>query len=204
MRIKRITETKAEKKSGEMPITNNNLTDKEEDFCQQYTIDKNATKAAERAKYSKRSAASIGCENLTKPKIRKRIKELLAQTHEDLDISRERIIREYGRIAFHDTRKLYDDDGNLIPIHELDDDTAAAIGGVEVQTIMGENGTSTKTHKIKVIDKKGALDSLSKTEGMFIDKHEHTGAGGEPIKVEDASAKDVALRIAFLLKRAEE
>ncbi|RZJ88705.1 MAG: terminase small subunit [Chryseobacterium sp.] len=53
------------------------LTVKEERFCQEYIKDFNATKAAERAKYSKTSARQIGSENLSKPYIKNRIAELL-------------------------------------------------------------------------------------------------------------------------------
>ena len=39
----------------------------------------------------------------------------------------DRVLTEYAKLAFLDIRKAFDEDGNLKPIHELDDDTAAAI-----------------------------------------------------------------------------
>jgi len=53
------------------------MTDKQESFCREYLIDLNATQAAIRAGYSKDTAYSIGCENLTKPEIRTRIAEMM-------------------------------------------------------------------------------------------------------------------------------
>ena len=53
------------------------LTVKEENFCHEFIKDFNATKAAERSKYSKNSARQIGSENLSKPYIKNRIAELL-------------------------------------------------------------------------------------------------------------------------------
>jgi len=53
------------------------LTAKEENFCHEFIKDFNATKAAERSKYSKKSARQIGSENLSKPYIKNRIAELL-------------------------------------------------------------------------------------------------------------------------------
>lgn len=41
------------------------LTDKQKRFCQEYMVDNNATQAAIRAGYSKKTAKSIGQENLT-------------------------------------------------------------------------------------------------------------------------------------------
>ena len=46
-----------------------NLTAKQRLFCHEYLIDLNATQAAIRAGYSKKTAKEIGCENLTKPNI---------------------------------------------------------------------------------------------------------------------------------------
>ncbi len=48
---------------------NGELTQKENRFCWEYLVDLNATQAAIRVGYSKRSASSIGYENLKKQKI---------------------------------------------------------------------------------------------------------------------------------------
>ena len=52
------------------------MTPKQEKFCVEYIIDLNATQAALRAGYSKRTAYSIGNEILKKPEIKTRINEL--------------------------------------------------------------------------------------------------------------------------------
>lgn len=61
------------------PKKGKTLTDKEEAFCREYVIDWNKTRAAIDAGYSKKTAASIGYENLTKPHIQERIKLLLKE-----------------------------------------------------------------------------------------------------------------------------
>lgn len=57
-----------------------NLTDKQKAFCDYYLESLNATEAATKAGYSKKTARKIGSENLTKPDIKnyidKRLKEL--------------------------------------------------------------------------------------------------------------------------------
>ena len=57
-----------------------NLTDKQKAFCDYYLETLNATEAAIKAGYSKKTARKIGSENLTKPDIKnyidKRLKEL--------------------------------------------------------------------------------------------------------------------------------
>jgi len=51
------------------------LTSKQKRFCEEYLVDFNATKAAIRAGYSKKTAQAIGAENLTKPVISDFIKK---------------------------------------------------------------------------------------------------------------------------------
>ncbi|MGB3946677.1 MAG: terminase small subunit [Bacteroidia bacterium] len=53
------------------------LTNKQKTFCDEYCIDLNATAAAIRAGYSKKTAYSIGSENLRKPEIKDFIKSKL-------------------------------------------------------------------------------------------------------------------------------
>ncbi len=53
---------------------------KQEKFCEEYMIDLNATQAAIRAGYSKKSAGTQGAENMQKPLILERISELKAAT----------------------------------------------------------------------------------------------------------------------------
>ena len=55
------------------------MTEKQKRFCDEYLMDGNATQAAIRAGYSKRTAVDIGHENLTKPNIKKYIDERLEQ-----------------------------------------------------------------------------------------------------------------------------
>lgn len=55
------------------------MTKKQKRFCEEYLIDCNATQAAIRAGYSKKTAKSIGQENLTKPDIKAYIDEKLKE-----------------------------------------------------------------------------------------------------------------------------
>lgn len=59
------------------------LTAKQRRFVQEYLIDLNATQAAIRAGYSKKSAHSIGPENLEKPEIKQAIVKKLKQIDEE-------------------------------------------------------------------------------------------------------------------------
>ena len=55
------------------------MNEKQVRFCEEYIIDHNATQAAIRAGYSPKTAKQIGSENLTKPDIAEKIRELEAE-----------------------------------------------------------------------------------------------------------------------------
>lgn len=160
------------------------FSDKMEKFCNEYLVDLNGTQAAIRAGYSQDTACVIASENLRKPSIQSRISELRLSTGKSFNITRERIAQEYARIAFFDVRKIHTDDGSLKPVTEFGDDEAAVIAGIEVtdnweKDEEGNAFVSGQLKKVKVTDKRGALDSLVKLMGYAApDKHEHTGADG--------------------------
>ena len=68
------------------------LTTKQQRFVEEYINHYNATKAANSAGYSEKTARSIGCELLTKPYIRSAIKQQLEQLSADSYVSREVIL----------------------------------------------------------------------------------------------------------------
>ena len=144
------------------------LTDKQKRFVAEYLVDLNATQAAIRAGYSQNTARAIGCENLTKPDIQQAIQEERAKLSKRTEITQERVLQEYARIAFFDPRKMFDKEGNPLNVNELDDDTAAAVAGLEVVREFDEDtGVTSFTKKYKITNKLGALDSIAKHLGMF-------------------------------------
>jgi phage terminase small subunit len=160
------------------------LTPKQELFVQEYLIDLNATQAAIRAGYSKRTAGAIGDENLRKPEIAAALAAAQQKRAERTEITQDRVLQELARIAFFDLRKLYREDGSLKAMHELDDDAAAVLAGVDVvemaggAKIGGDEGVShvpMYTKKTKIPDKVAALGLAMRHLGMLKDKLEHSG-----------------------------
>ena len=152
------------------------LTPKQCRFVDEYLIDLNATKAAIRAGYSTNRANAMGHENLTKPDIAAAIEAAMKARSERTEITQDRVLAEYAKLAFLDPRRFYDEHGALKPVHLLDADVAAALVGVDVvDSFDKESQTTTTTKKIKFVDKKGALDSCARHLGMFTEKVEHSG-----------------------------
>lgn len=146
------------------------LTAKQEKFCQQYFITNNATQSAIAAGYSQDTAAVIGHENLRKPNIAARIKELRSDEADKYEFSKERIIREYMKIAFSDMADFLNDHGDFKKFEELTPMQRGAMSeSYYNQVVMeGEFGSkTTTTKKIKLHDKQRALDALGKILGVF-------------------------------------
>lgn len=80
-------------------------------------------------------------------------------------------------LAFQDIRTLYDEQGNLKPIHQLDDEAAAIVGGLEVikKNAAAGDGIIDTIHKVKVIDPVKPLEMLAKRFGLLIERVEHSG-----------------------------
>jgi phage terminase small subunit len=159
-------------------------------FCEEYIKDLNITQAAIRAGYSATFADRRAHELLGKVGIQARITELREAASRRNEITLDQILSEYKKIAFLDVRKLYTEDGSVIPIANLDDDTAAAIAGVDVQRMSTGNNEqiSVTTTKIRLSDKRLALDSLCRVLGFNApEKKEHSGS----ISVEQITGMEV-------------
>ena len=141
------------------------LTSKQEKFCEEYMIDLNATEASIRAGYSKNTAAEIGCENLTKPHIQKRITKLKQKVSDRNEVTVDMVLGELKKIAFGDPRKLMEWNGDVVTIKcskDLTDDEISMVGGIiQKKSKFGD------TVEVKLNDKAGALDKIMRHIGGY-------------------------------------
>lgn len=165
------------------------LTPKQQRFVDEYLIDLNATQAAIRAGYSEKTANEQGSQLLAKLSISESIAAAMKKREQRTEITQDRVLQEYAKLAFLDPRRFYNEKGGLIPVHELPGDVAAALAGMEV--VLQRAGKDADGNqefddvkKIKFIDKKGALDSLARHLGMFVDKTELSGPNGKILQIE--------------------
>ncbi len=162
------------------------LTAKQQRFVEEYIVDLNATQAAIRAGYSEKGAAQQGERLLRNVEIASAVAEGQRQRSERTEVTAERVLQELGRIGFADLRTAFAADGSLKPVEEWSDDLAAAVSAVEVITKpagVDDNGRALvqHVHKLKLWDKNSALEKIGKHLAMFVERHEHTGKGGEPL-----------------------
>lgn len=95
------------------------------------------------------------------------------------EISADRVLAEEARIAFADPRAVYGPDGEPLPPHRLDEDTARALAAMEVVESATRSGESTVRYKYKFWDKRAALDRLARHLGLAGPDPGKEG-GGEP------------------------
>lgn len=138
-----------------------------------------------------------------KPEVQARVAEMKQEAAEKAGITVQRVLEELGRVGFSDIRKLFDENGRLRRVEDLDEETAAFVSSVKVVTRRvqgGDEGEVEHVAEIKQWDKLSALEKIGKHLGMFTDKVEHSGPGGAPL-VETADPAEVARRVAFLLAK---
>ena len=144
------------------------LTPKQKRFVAEYLVDLNATAAAIRAGYSKKTAEVIGYENLRKPQIEAAINQAIQEREKRTEITQDMVLRETAKLAFFDIRKMFGKDGKPLNISELDADTAAALVGLDVQDIADNDGDYVGfVKKYKMADKLKALELLGKHLGTW-------------------------------------
>ena len=151
------------------------LTPRQAVFAAEYLIDGNATRAASAAGFGAGSAHVQGARLLKNAKVAAAIEDANGRRAQKLELTAERVLEELMKLAIFDPGKLYDDDGNRIPVHRLDPDTRAAVAAVEDETVDGPGRVRTMTQKVKMADKVRALELLGKNQKLFTDKVEHDG-----------------------------
>lgn len=155
------------------------LTPRQQRFVDEYLIDLNATQAATRAGYSKKTANEQGSRLLAHVSVSTEIARRMAERAGRVEVTQDMVLRELVKIGFSDIRKVVrwgttevvagtDDDGEpiietyhgltLVGADAIDDSTAAAISEISE----GRDGLKVKLH-----DKKSALVDIGRHLGMF-------------------------------------
>lgn len=152
-------------------MTDEKLTDLQEQFCREYLVDLNATQAAKRAGYSEQSARQQGSENLSKPAIQERIEALMQERSRRVEVTSDLVLSELLLIARTDLSRAFDAQGNLLPVPKIPEEIRRAISAVEVTV----SATGIATKKVKFLDKIKSLELLGKHLKLFTEKIEHSG-----------------------------
>jgi phage terminase small subunit len=113
---------------------------------------------------------------MLRPDIQRRVRELNDAKLRRIDASADRTMKELANVAFADIRRIFTEDGKLVPIHLLPREVAAAISSIKVERRRVRNGYETdlvtgkktpiyddlETVEVKRYDKVAALTIFAK------------------------------------------
>ncbi len=158
------------------------LTPKQRKFVFEYLVDLNATQAAIRAGYSKKTAGTMAQRLIAKSHIREAIRAAQSRREKRTEITQDRVLNELARVAFGNSRAVMSWGPGGLTLRnseDLTEDEAALVSEVRATTTRDGSGSlALKTH-----DKMKALELLGKHLGMFDRKPEEID-GGEPAAIE--------------------
>lgn len=151
-------------------------------FALEYLQDFNATRAYRTVYGAKNDnvAAVEGSKLLRNPKVAPYLDRVLEKATADAEVTVDRILREFIRMAWVDIGEAYDEDGCLKALKDMPEDVRRAIVGIEVNELWEWEGEGDERERVQVgvikrvkfADKKGANELLAKYRKMLVDRHE--------------------------------
>lgn len=148
------------------------MTEQTKRFLDRYFETLNATQSAIYAGYSEKSARSQASQLLDVEENQEYLQKLRNKLSAKHGVTQDRLIEEYAKIAFFDIREIYDVDGGLIHVKQLDNKSAGAIASIKSTEEWGEDDEGNRTiigtnKEVKIFDKIRALQDLGKHLGLF-------------------------------------
>jgi len=161
------------------------LNRKHKRFCEEYLEDLNATQAAIRTGYSKKTARIHACKLLTNPNIQKEVERLMKLRSERTAISQDRVLRELAMIGFSDIRNYVtiDKDTGAIQAKGFEDmpkGESRVLRSVKEDRVIKEDADGKKCTvydkvKFELWDKPKALEMIGRHLTMFTESHIFNG-----------------------------
>ncbi len=162
------------------------MTDAQKRFCNEYLIDLNATRAYKVAYSTCKkddTARANASRLLTKANIQEYIDEKIKEREQRTEITQDMVVNELAKIAFFNIKEIYDSNGTLKNIKDINEKTSGAISSVKTLQKAGAMRISLETDgkddtppiehiqeqtvEFKTNDKVKALELLGKHLGMF-------------------------------------
>lgn len=141
------------------------LSEKQKKFCREYQIDLNATQAAIRAGYSKKTANEQGARLLANVSIQAFMKTLIDAQVKRTEITADMVIKELAKVGFANLQDYVKAGFSIEDIQELERDHAAAIESIRVKQTGGDYPSTEINFKLH--DKISALEKLGRHLGIF-------------------------------------
>lgn len=158
-----------------MEPENNELTEKQEKYCQMYLVSGNQA-AAYRVAYDAdamniNTVYSEACRLHANPKITARIKELQNEAYERNKVTLDEMIQTLAGMVRFDIADLYDEDGKLLPLRQMPLAARQMISQLDTEelyvTVDRHRELVGYTKKIRTVNKLDAVEKLMKHLGGY-------------------------------------
>lgn len=154
-------------------------------FVDAYVETGHLGKAAIAAGYKGNRAARRGWELMQIPEVSAAVADRTKEAIQAAGVSEANVVRQLARIAHFDPRKLLDANGLPLPLHQLPDEVATALGGVEIEETWGGTGPvkvkTARLSKYRNPQQVEALKMLMQYLKLLTEQHELSGPGGVPL-----------------------
>jgi phage terminase small subunit len=145
------------------------ITPKQRMFAAYYVLYGDASKAAREAGYSKKTAYSIGAENLRKPQVKALVEKgqqrQLARSEAKTDAACDAM----RTLAYTDRTLMFDSHCNLLPLDQWPQALKDCVEGIEViiKNVEAGDGHTDRVVKVKLSSKLDALREVARMEGRY-------------------------------------
>ncbi len=181
-------------------MANSELNPRQQRFVEEYLVDLNATKAAERAGYSEKTANPQAARLLAKASVQATLQKAMEERSKRTEITQDSVLFEMAYSGYSNMQNYIrkDELGNeeLIPVSELTPEEAAAI----IEWSRDADGKM----KIRLADKHRPLVDIGRHLGMFPNKIQVTGKDGKDLipRLNLEDRVELGRRLAFTLAEA--
>ncbi len=158
------------------------LTIKQKNFCHEYVVDWNASRAARIAGYSEKTCRLTGNENLSKPYIKQYIDFIKNDFELLCGISKTKQIKELQKLAYSSIAHLHLTWIKLKEFDKLTTDQKACIESIETKTDTikkGKGFLKINFVKIKLHSKQAALSEINKMMAYYEPEKREVKLSGE-------------------------
>jgi phage terminase small subunit len=163
-------------------------------FVDEYVVGATGADALRKAGYRGLHPNAIAWKWAKKPHVAAAIEEAQQRLVADVGVRQVTVLKQMHAIATSDPRRVEDENGNTIPLHKLDPETAAAIASVEIEDV-SKDGYVGKRYKYKFWDKVKANDRLGQFTKLWEARATNVNVDARSVTLNVGTGVAEALRV---------
>lgn len=155
------------------------LSPRQRQFCREYIVDLNATQAAIRAGYSKKTAGPMAARLLSKVNIQQDIARLMQERGDRTTFDADWVLKHNAAIVTADVTDILEPDGRFKPVHTWPLIWRQIVSGFDIKRLkkaQADGDDEAEQHmKVRFVDKLKALELMGKHNDIaaYAERHKH-------------------------------